>query len=56
MLRPKRVIEIGSGFSSFVMLDNVNEQFLENSVHYKFIDPNTRRLRSRLSSDYSSVT
>lgn len=37
--KPKRVIEIGSGFSSSLMLDT-NEKFLNNSIHFTFIEPN----------------
>ena len=36
--RPKRVIEVGSGFSSAVMLD-VNERYLGNTVELLFIEP-----------------
>lgn len=41
------MIEIGSGFSSFVMLDT-NERFLDRSAKLTFIDPNPERLHSRL--------
>lgn len=37
-LRPKRIIEIGSGFSSALMLD-INERFLDRRVHLTFIEP-----------------
>ncbi|MDQ7020235.1 MAG: hypothetical protein Q9M91_00110 [Candidatus Dojkabacteria bacterium] len=36
--RPKRIIEIGSGFSSAVMLDT-NEKFFHNKINLKFIEP-----------------
>jgi hypothetical protein len=36
--RPKRIIEIGSGFSSCVSLDT-NELFLNNSAEISFIEP-----------------
>jgi predicted O-methyltransferase YrrM len=45
--QPKRIIEIGSGFSSAVMLD-ANDLFLRNSVHITFIEPNPERLFSLL--------
>ncbi len=45
--RPKRIIEIGSGFSSFVMLDT-NEHFFDNRILLTFIEPYAERLRSRL--------
>lgn len=45
--KPKRIIEIGSGFSSAVMLDT-NELFFENKIDLTFIDPYARRLFSLL--------
>jgi hypothetical protein len=36
--KPKRIIEVGSGFSSALMLD-VNEKFMEGSIDLTFIDP-----------------
>ncbi len=41
--KPRRVIEIGSGFSSAVMLD-VNDLFLDHAVHFTFIEPYPDRL------------
>jgi predicted O-methyltransferase YrrM len=46
-LQPARVIEIGSGFSSSLMLDT-NERFLGNQVRCTFIDPEPTNLRSLL--------
>jgi predicted O-methyltransferase YrrM len=46
-LKPKRVIEIGSGFSSAVMLDT-NEKFFDNSIAMTFIEPYPERLYSLL--------
>lgn len=46
-LRPKRVIEVGSGFSSALMLDT-NDRFLGRSVDFTFIEPNPERLESLL--------
>jgi predicted O-methyltransferase YrrM len=37
-LRPKRVIEVGSGFTSALMLDT-DEKFLGRSVRFTFIEP-----------------
>lgn len=37
-LKPRRIIEVGSGHSSAMMLD-INENFLHNSVHLTFIEP-----------------
>lgn len=41
--RPKRVIEVGSGYSSAEMLD-VNDHFLNKNVEFTFIEPNPDRL------------
>lgn len=46
-LRPRRVIEVGSGFSSAVMLDT-NERFLDNRMACTFVDPYPERLLSVL--------
>jgi predicted O-methyltransferase YrrM len=43
--RPKRIIEIGSGFSSALMLDT-NELFFENSIELTFIEPFPHRLKT----------
>ena len=40
---PKRVVEIGSGFSSAAMLDT-SERFLGGSVRFTFIEPHPDRL------------
>lgn len=42
-LQPKRMIEIGSGFSSAVMLDT-NQLFFSNSIQLTFIDPYPKKL------------
>ncbi len=47
-LRPKRIIEVGSGFSSCVTLD-VNELFLGKSLKCTFIEPYPDLLLSLLS-------
>lgn len=44
-LRPQRVIEIGSGYSSCVLLDT-NELHFGNAIHCTFIDPNPDQLLS----------
>lgn len=46
-LMPKRVIEIGSGFSSAAILD-INELLFDNTISCTFIDPNPGRLLSLL--------
>jgi predicted O-methyltransferase YrrM len=43
--RPKRVVEIGSGFSSAVMLDT-REAFPETGTEFTFIEPYPQRLNS----------
>lgn len=37
-LKPKKIIEIGSGFSSAVMLD-VNEKYFSNKINLTFVEP-----------------
>lgn len=41
--RPKQIIEIGSGFSSAVMLD-VNDLFFDQNINLIFVDPFPERL------------
>ena len=48
--KPRRIIEVGSGFSSAAMLD-LNERVLGGSVHFTFIDPDMARLRPLLRPD-----
>jgi predicted O-methyltransferase YrrM len=45
--QPKSIIEIGSGFSSAVMLDT-NNIFFDNQIDITFIEPNPKRLFSLL--------
>lgn len=45
--KPKRIIEVGSGFSSAVMLDT-NDFFFDNQINLTFIDPYVNRLFSLL--------
>ena len=44
---PKRIIEVGSGFSSALMMDS-NDRFLDGSIRFTFIEPYPERLRSLL--------
>ncbi len=46
-IQPKRVIEVGSGYSSALMLD-VNNQFLNDSMKLTFIEPYPTRLKKLL--------
>jgi len=46
-LKPKRIIEVGSGFSSAAMLD-VNELFFDNSIACTFVEPRPQLLQSLL--------
>lgn len=48
--KPKRIIEIGSGFSSAVMLDT-NELFFNGQIDLTFIDPYAERLFSLMSEE-----
>lgn len=45
--KPHKVLEIGSGFSTSVMLDT-NEYFLNNSVEITCIEPRPQRLKALL--------
>lgn len=47
-LRPARIIEIGSGFSSALILDT-NELFLDGNLKCTFIDPKVGRINDLLS-------
>lgn len=49
-VRPKRVIEVGSGYSSCAMLDT-NEIFLDRSVGFTFIEPYPDLLKSLVRQD-----
>lgn len=54
--RPRRIIEVGSGFSSAAMLD-LNERTLGGGVEFTFIDPDMSRLRPLLrAGDQTRVT
>jgi len=44
-LKPKKIIEVGSGFSSCVIMDT-NELFFDNSISCTFIEPYPDRLYS----------
>jgi hypothetical protein len=48
-LQPARIIEVGSGMSSCLMLD-VDELFLKNKMQLTFIDPHPDRLLEQISS------
>lgn len=45
--RPRSLIEVGSGFSSAVMLDTA-DRFLGRDVRFTFVDPHPERLRTLL--------
>lgn len=49
-LAPKRVVEVGSGFSSAVMLDT-DQHFFGNSLELTFIEPYPERLFGRMSAE-----
>jgi predicted O-methyltransferase YrrM len=46
--KPRRIVEVGSGFSSAAMLD-VNDRFLGRKLQFTFIEPYPDRLNSLLS-------
>jgi predicted O-methyltransferase YrrM len=46
--RPKRIVEVGSGFSSAAMLD-VNDRFFDGGIRFTFVEPYPERLLSLLS-------
>lgn len=46
-LRPKRLVEVGSGFSSALILDT-NDRFLDGQLQCTFIDPYPERLQGLL--------
>jgi predicted O-methyltransferase YrrM len=48
--KPKRIIEVGSGFSSAVMLDTIDRCF-PHRPEITFIEPDPKRLKSLLRSD-----
>lgn len=54
-LRPKHIIEIGSGYSSCVILDT-NELFLKGTAEVTFIEPYPKLLLSLISSDDGAAT
>lgn len=55
-IQPKKIIEMGSGYSSAVMLDT-NERFFDNSIQLTFIEPYPDRLNTLLkASDKASST
>ena len=49
-LRPRRYIEVGSGWSSALALD-VNELFFNGEMEFTFIEPHPQRLRGLLKPD-----
>jgi len=48
--RPRRIVEVGSGFSSALMLD-MRPELLDAQTRFTFIEPNPGRLNTLLSSD-----
>jgi predicted O-methyltransferase YrrM len=53
--KPKQIIEIGSGFSSSIILDT-NEHFMNNSIKLTCIEPYTDRLKSLLNNNDENTT
>ena len=55
LFRPRRIVEVGSGFSSAVMLDT-NERFMKRGIRLTFIEPESTRLRKLIKrEDHESV-
>lgn len=50
ILKPNRLIEVGSGYSSAVTLDT-NEFYLDNTINLTFIEPYPQLLQSLLKTD-----
>jgi hypothetical protein len=46
-LKPKRIIEVGSGYTSALMMD-VNERFFNNKIEITFVEPYPELLLSRM--------
>jgi predicted O-methyltransferase YrrM len=53
-LRPKRLVEVGSGYSSALILDT-NERYLGNGVDCSFIEPYPERLNALLRNTDRSI-
>ena len=53
--KPKHIVEVGSGFSSAVMLDT-NELFFDKQIKLTFIEPYTERLNTLLNESDKSAT
>lgn len=54
-VKPKRIIEVGSGFSSALMLDT-NSLFFNNGIELNFIEPYPDRLKSLISESENNCT
>lgn len=54
-LRPRRIIEIGSGYSSAVALDT-NERFFDRRIELTFIEPYPERLQSLMRPEDAAAT
>jgi hypothetical protein len=52
---PKNIIEVGSGFSSAVMLDT-NDNFINRSIRFTFIEPYPERLNNLFRSGDQEVS
>lgn len=52
--KPRKIIEIGSGFSSALILDT-NEGFFDSKIELTFIDPNTERLYKLLKGNEHAI-
>jgi hypothetical protein len=53
--KPKKIIEVGSGYSSSIMLDT-NELHFNNGIHLTFVEPNPQRLYSLIKDEDKKST
>lgn len=52
--KPARIIEIGSGFSTGLMLD-INKQFFDNNIEITCIEPNPERLKEVIKNRFDNI-
>jgi hypothetical protein len=53
--KPKRIIEIGCGHSSSIMLD-INERFFDNNIYHTFIEPYPEERLNKILSESDKIT
>jgi len=50
LFKPRRIVEVGSGYSSAAMLD-IGDRYFENEIEYTFIEPYPDRLLSLINAE-----